>query len=166
MAHKRLILKWKDKKTSYTKGLTTVPYRFHVIMCWSCVVTQNELDSCSTAFLKKSFSLHCHVKGYATSLCFDLRLNHWQTLWVADSGADPRFSEGGSDKRPLHFLIFIVILKQVFFFTRKSMVLCFTLVIWPNHPNHPWIRPRDHTKSCIRAKYFRLSAPNDAIPWK
>ena len=36
------------------------------------------------SYFLKSFSLHCHVKGYTTSLCFDLNLNHWQTFWVVD----------------------------------------------------------------------------------
>ena len=59
----------------------------HVIMSWcrlpTCDVTHNELDPCSSLLIIAS-NLHCHVKGYTTSLCFDPHLNHWQTLWVVD----------------------------------------------------------------------------------
>ena len=59
----------------------------HVIMSWSCLtacdVTRSELDPCCSLLIIIS-NLHCHVKGYTTSLCFYLNLNHWQTLWVVD----------------------------------------------------------------------------------
>ena len=57
------------------------PCDHELILHNACHVTQNELGPCCSVSIIIS-NLYCHVKGCTTSLCFDLNLNHWQTLWV------------------------------------------------------------------------------------